>query len=244
MASVADAIRPPSITTRDMVWTIPADCYPQPMNTFDEAYRTAGAYFGELPEAVLFKHLGMLDPGLPVLDIGSGQGRNARFLARHGFTIDALDPSDVTVEQLTRSVTEDGLSIRPIRGTFQDLTPADETYGTVLVFGLIPLLDRAEIDALAAMVTSALCGGGLLFVTAFGTWDPAYPRHASEWAAVGANSFRGPEGNLRTYLEPGELTRLFPGLDEIHTWEGLGPEHQHGSGPAERHGMAEAVWRR
>jgi len=122
--------------------------------------------------------------------------------------------------------------------------PADGIYGTILVFGLIPLLERPEIDALAEAVTSALCGGGLLFATDFGIWDPGYSRHASEWATIGTNSFRGPEGNLRTYLESGELTRLFPGLDEIHTWEGLGPEHQHGSGPAERHGMAEAVWRR
>lgn len=49
---------------------------------------------------------------------------------------------------------------------------------------------------------------------------------------------------LRTYLEPGELTRLFPGFEIVHSREGLGPEHRHGGGPAEHHGFAEAVLRR
>ncbi len=214
------------------------------MNTFDEAYRTADGYFGEQPEAALVKHLALLDPGLPVLDIGSGQGRNALFLARNEFTVHALDSSVVAVEQLSRTATEHCLKIQSIHGTFQELAAAEGTYGTTLVFGLIPLLNRAEIDALAAMVTSALGAGGVLFVTAFGTWDPAYDRHASEWLAVATNSFRGPKGNLRSYLEPGELRALFPTFAEVSSWEGLGPEHRHGDGPFQRHGMAEAVLRR
>ncbi len=45
-------------------------------------------------------------------------------------------------------------------------------------------------------------------------------------------------------LEPGELTGLFPDLSPVHTWEGTTPEHRHGDGPSERHGLAEAVLRR
>ena len=214
------------------------------MNSFDDAYRTVDGYFGEQPEKILVTHLPDLDMDRPVLDIGSGQGRHVLFLADEGFTVDALDPSGVAVDQVARMGVERGLPVRAIQGTFQDVAGADGNYGTILAFGLIPLLSRPEIEALSAMVASALAPRGLVFITAFGTWDPAYPRHASRWHAVGPNSFRGPRGDLRTYLEPGELTRLFSGFDVVASWEGLGPAHRHGMGPFERHGLAEAVLRR
>jgi hypothetical protein len=48
----------------------------------------------------------------------------------------------------------------------------------------------------------------------------------------------------RTYLEPGELRSLFSDWQVVDSWEGLGPEHRHGTGPVERHGLAEAVFRK
>jgi len=214
------------------------------MNLFDEAYRLADGYFGGQPERSLVGHVANVDAGRPVLDIGCGQGRNALFLAREGITVDALDPSSVAIDQVSREAGEHRLPIRTIRGTFQDISATDGTYGAILAFGLIPLLDRAGIEGLIGLVTQALSPGGLLFVTAFGTWDPAYARIASEWQEVSTRSFRGPNGDLRTYVEPGELRQLFSDFDAIHCWEGLGPEHRHGSGQVERHGMAEAVFRR
>jgi len=214
------------------------------MNSFDDAYRRGDGYFGELPERLLVTHLTSLEQRLPVLDIGSGQGRHALYLGGEGFTVDALDPSGVAVDQVSQAAEARDLPVRAILGTFQDLTDAEGVYGTILAFGLIPLLGRPEIDALAAMVPSALAPRGIVFITAFGTWDPAFTRHASEWREVDANSYLGPNGEIRTYLEAGELTRFFPGFEVIHSWEGLGPAHRHGDGPLERHGLAEAVLRR
>jgi cyclopropane fatty-acyl-phospholipid synthase-like methyltransferase len=214
------------------------------MISFDDVYGAGEGYFGEWPERTLVTHLADLDKSRPVLDIGCGQGRHALYLADHGFTVDALDPSGVAADQVACAAADRGLPVRTIHGTFQDLATSDGTYGAILVFGLVPVLGRPEINALAAIVTSALAPRGFLFITAFGTWDPAYPRHASEWHEVGANSFRGPGGDLRTYLEPGELMGFFPDFDVVHSWEGLGPEHRHGAGSVERHGLAEAVLRR
>ena len=52
------------------------------------------------------------------------------------------------------------------------------------------------------------------------------------------------DGTVRTYLEPGELPKLFRGFSVVHYEERLGPEHRHGDGPPERHALAEAVMRR
>jgi len=214
------------------------------VDDFDAAYRSTPDYFGAEPEALLVRFADLLDLSHPVLDVGCGQGRNTVFLARRGFSVDALDPSPVAVEQVGSLAEGKGLSVRTIHGTFQDLNNGGHRYGGILLFGLIPLLTRAEIADLASYVMRGLETGGMLFVTAFGTWDPDFPHRAGTWRREGENSFRSPDGRLRTYLESGELTALFPDLSQVYSWEGMTPEHRHGDGPSERHGLAEAVLRR
>lgn len=214
------------------------------MDDFDREYTTTAHVFGSEPEDALVRFADLIDSARPVLDVGCGQGRNSLFLAGRGLTVDALDPSRVAVEQVAREAIAEGLPIRTIHGTFQKLENADHAYSAMLVFGLIPVLERPQIEDLVEAVGRLLGAGGLLFITAFGTWDPDYAVRAAEWVEVDRNSFRSPGGRIRTYLESGELTALFPGFKTVHIWEGLGPEHRHGDGPLERHGMAEAVLER
>ena len=119
------------------------------------------------------------------------------------------------------------------RGPVRRLLP--KRYGAILVFGVIPELRRDQVTALVSTIERNLAQDGLLFITAFGTWDPAFGRHQNEWAEDAQNSFCSLDGLVRTYLAPGELVALFPGLDVVHSWEGLGPVHRHGDGPLERH---------
>ena len=214
------------------------------MDNFDAFYGSTPDYFGADPEASLVRFAGLLDPSQPVLDVGCGQGRNTVFLARRGFSVDALDPSRVAVEQISRLAENNGLAVRTVHGTFQYLKNGDYRYGGILLFGLIPLLSRTEIAELASFVMSGLDTGGILFATAFGTWDPDFQHRAGTWFKEDENSLRSPDGRLRTYLEPGELTALFQDLSPVYSWEGMTPEHRHGDGPSERHGLAEAVLRR
>ena len=214
------------------------------MDNFDSEYSATPDLFGAEPESSLARFANRLDPSRTLLDVGCGQGRNSLYLARRGLTVDALDPSQVAVEQVGRAAAAHDLPIRTIQGTFQDLGDTGRDYSGIFVFGLIPVLTRLQIGELVRAVDTHLGRGGHLWITAFGTWDPDYPLRAADWVEEDRNSFRSPDGRLRTYLESGELVALFPGLETIHSWEGLGPEHRHGDGPVERHGMAEAVLRR
>ena len=214
------------------------------MKGFDGVYNTVPDYFGAEPDPLLVRHVDLIDRSHPVLDIGCGQGRHAFYLARRGFAVDALDPSSAGLQQVEKTAAEEALSIRTIRGRFADVDESAPKYGCILVFGLIPLLDRDEIRDLVRIVETNLGPGGTLFVTAFGTWDPAYPNHESTRREEGCNSFRSIDGSLGTFLEPDEIVTLFPFLEVVEHQEFLGPEHRHGDGAPERHGRAEAVLRR
>jgi SAM-dependent methyltransferase len=214
------------------------------MDRYDDYYRSTPDVFGSAPNQILVEHAKLIDSSATALEIACGQGRNSFFLARRGITVHALDPSVEAVGQVKAVAEKEGLAIRTIHGGFADLQPEAGGYGAILVFGLIPDLKREHVTALVATIKKVLAPKGLLFITAFGTWDPAFENHQREWTEESENSFCSLDGVVRTYLEPGELVALFPGLDVVHSWEGLGPEHRHGDGPPERHGLAEAVLRR
>jgi cyclopropane fatty-acyl-phospholipid synthase-like methyltransferase len=211
---------------------------------YDETYAASEAHFGEAPDPSLVRSDHLLDPALPVLDIGCGQGRNAIYLARQGIEVHAFDPSRVAIEQLRAVVERDKLPLHAACAGFEEVRPKRSDYGGVLVFGLFQELEWQRIGLLRRFCRSHLGSQGLLWVTGHTTEDPDYARHAAEWEDIGLNSYRGPGGTVRTYLEPRQIIVLFEDYEVVHHWEGLGPEHRHGDGPVERHGRTEAVFRK
>ncbi len=212
--------------------------------SYDEQYSQTKDVFGREPERILAAFESRLDRNHPVLDIGTGQGRNSLFLARRGFRVDAIDPSAVAVDALRAVAKTEQLPLRAFACGFDSFTPEVDSYGGVLLFGLVQILSRAAIDSLVGSIGRWLAPGGLLFVTAFTTADDSYARYPGDWDTVGRHSFANGRGDVRTFLEPGELPTLFPGFETEHHWEGMGSEHHHGDGAMERHAMAEAVLRR
>lgn len=208
---------------------------------YDQAYRDTTSYFGGAPDPLLQRWASRLDPRLPVLDVGCGQGRNAVYLARQGLTVHAVDPSRAAIDQLRQQTAGESLTILTVRAGFSDAKLERNDYGGILVFGLVQELEWPQIGNLTAFCWRYLTNGGLLILTAFSTLDPIYPHHHRTWHSIGHNSYRSPEGGIRTYLEPEQILALFDGYEVLHHWEGLGPEHRHGDGPPERHGRVEAV---
>jgi tellurite methyltransferase len=141
----------------------------------------------------------------PALDIACGNGRNAIFLAELGFTVDALDISDVAIERVSRVATERAL---PIRARRVDLTRLaafpHPPYQLVIDFFY---LERP----LFGPISETLAPGGILLFQTFVGERPAFP----------ARSF-GP----RFGLEPGELRRAFAALELLQYDEvEIGDDH-------------------
>ncbi len=208
---------------------------------FDRAYGAVENLFGEAPDPLLVRYLDAIDVSRPALDLGAGQGRNTFFLARRGVEVHALDPSRVAVDAVLHVAVSESLPVSGFATDFESFAAPVASYSAVLAFGLLPLLDWSAVATLDRALAGWTSQGSLVLVTGFTTEDPRYEEVAATCKRVGENSFARPDGELRTYLEPGQATELFRGFELLHHWEGLGPEHRHGDAPPERHGMFELV---
>lgn len=143
---------------------------------WNRKYREKGPEsFGSEPTEWLVAHRHLLppEPRGRALDVACGNGRNAAYLARLGFTVDALDVSDVVIAWLQERVEREGLSVHP---RCCDLTheplPRRE-YQVVLNFNYL------QRDLFAAL-KDATAVGGLLVFESFTRLQVELPRGPSE----------------------------------------------------------------
>ena len=103
------------------------------------------------------------------LDIAMGTGRNAIFLASHGYEVDAIDYSEVAVEKVRSFAQKESLSINAAQADLSDYQIAEGTYDVILNFYF---LERSLIP----QIKKALKPGGMLLFETYTVEQPQYGR--------------------------------------------------------------------
>lgn len=93
------------------------------------------------------------------LDVACGNGRNALYLARLGFAVDAVDVSDVAVDRLRAAAEERGLPVTPLPADLERDPLPDRDYDVVVNMNFL------QRDLLAALGEALRPGGLLVFET-------------------------------------------------------------------------------
>jgi tellurite methyltransferase len=166
---------------------------------WDNRFRGKGFALGKEPNPFLKKYLRFLPKGR-ALDLASGEGRNAVFLAQHGFDVDAIDISGKGLKKARQLAIEMGVKIHTILSDLDDHPIEREEYDLIANFyflkrGLIPRLKKGLKR-----------GGRIIFET-----------YTLEHRTLGAE---GPR-QAKYFLKPNELLRLFKDFRILFYREGI-----------------------
>ena len=130
---------------------------------WNERYQERGALWGAAPNQFVIDRLAGLKP-CRVLDMGSGQGRNAIWLAEQGHQVTAVDLSDVATEQALQIAATLGVDLEFIAADLAEWEPLPESFDLVLLAYLqAPEEHRRTLHAKAVR---ALAPGGQVVVIA------------------------------------------------------------------------------
>lgn len=211
---------------------------------YNSKYSSNKAVFGYEPEKLLLENYRLIDNSCPVLDIGAGQGRNSLFLARSGYAVEALEPSEVGLKQIKESSELENLPVFCSLGDISSFEPKTDSYSAVLFFGIFQILKRDEIEYLLKNLKTWTDNESLIFLTLFSTGDPSYGGHKMNDKEISPNSFEDNSGNIRTYFEQDEILEMFIEYEKVHFDSRMTDAHQHGDGIIHRHHMIEGIFKR
>lgn len=175
-----------------------------------DARYAAGAHSDlEAPCGVLAQHINLAPVGR-ALDVACGAGRNALFMARRGFAVDAVDISDVGMALGRRVAQQQQLAITWYCMDLLD-RPALPAYGYNLI-----LMCHFIAPELLARLPAHLAAGGVLMVEQHLLWSERSDPVAGGLSGPRSERFRVAPGALRTCLQQAD-----PSLQMLAEEEGL-----------------------
>jgi 2-polyprenyl-3-methyl-5-hydroxy-6-metoxy-1,4-benzoquinol methylase len=154
---------------------------------------------GKEPNPFLKKHIRLLPKG-KALDMATGEGRNAVFLAQHGFEVDAVDISEKGLKKVKKLAREKGVKIKTFLVDLDQYQIEKERYDLIANFYF---LRRRLIPRIKKGLKR---GGKVIFET-----------YLLEHRTLGTG---GPK-QAKYFLKPNELLRLFKEFRILFYREGI-----------------------
>ena len=151
------------------------------------------------PARWLVDHAHVLPETGDALDVASGSGRNALWLAARGLNTLAIDRSADAIAGIRRAAADRHI---PLRAEVVDLETPESTL-PVSAFDVVVVVHYLHRPLFPALIASLRPGGVLVYET--------FSR---------AQALRGKPTNPAFLLEPGELRRLVAPLDVLFEREG------------------------
>jgi 2-polyprenyl-3-methyl-5-hydroxy-6-metoxy-1,4-benzoquinol methylase len=166
---------------------------------WDERFGKKQFAFGKEPNPFLKRHIGLLRKG-KALDIATGEGRNAVFLAQHGFDVDAVDISKMGLNKARKLAKEMGVKIHTFHADLDTYQIKNGRYDLITNFYF---LKRSLIPRIKKGLKK---GGKIIFET---------------YTLEHRNLATGGPKESKYFLKPNELFRLFHGFRILRYREGI-----------------------
>ncbi|ESS72979.1 methyltransferase type 11 [Methyloglobulus morosus KoM1] len=131
---------------------------------WDERYSAEEYVYGTTPNKFLEENVNFIPKG-KVLSLAEGEGRNAVFLAKQGYSVTAVDASRVGLEKARKLAEDNGVVIEFIYADLEEYDIGENRWdGIVSIFCPVPSVLRKELHK---KVVAGLKQNGVLLLEAY-----------------------------------------------------------------------------
>ena len=131
---------------------------------WDERYSAEGYAYGTTPNTFLAANVSRIPQG-SVLSLAEGEGRNAVYLAKQGYTVTAVDGSRVGLDKARKLAEENDVEVEFIHADLATFELGDDRWdGIVSIFAPLPSPVR---KALHQKVVAGLRRNGVFLLEAY-----------------------------------------------------------------------------
>jgi len=167
-------------------------------------------FFVDKPDENLVRYVEQLEiPVNRVLELGSGPGRNALYLAEHGSQVDAIDLAQTSIDWANERARERQLDISFRQGNLFELPFEQGAYDFVYDSGCFHHIAPHRRHDYIRVVSDALRPGGCFALTCFVEGGQYGGSDMTDWDVYRQRSLNGglgfTEEKLRSIFEPFEV---------------------------------------
>ena len=140
--------------------------FDDPRAFWDSRFSAPDYIFGRAPNRFLVSQAALFRPGMRVLDVATGEGRNAVWLAQQGCEVTGVDISPKGLEKARRLASEAGVTVRYELGDVRDYAwQADAFDAVVTIF--IQFAAPHEREAVFEGMQRAVRSGGCVVLQGY-----------------------------------------------------------------------------
>lgn len=184
---------------------------------FDREYKEKDFFWSKNPDKSVKLVLNYKKKG-NVLDLGVGEGRNALFLAKHGFDVTGVDFSREGIKKFEDIAKKQNLKIKGLVGDLRKFN-FDKKYDVIISNATLHFLKENEIRNIIKKLKENTKKSGLNIITVFTEENPGK--------------------NFPYLFKKNELKEFYSDWDIIKYKELMTPLEKHGKdGKWHRHGVA------
>lgn len=140
--------------------------FANPRETWDARFSSDEYIFGTEPNVWLAQHADLFKPGMRVLAVADGEGRNSVWMAQQGLQVDAFDISPVGIEKAKKLAQQQGVDVNFSIHGIEDYPWTTGDYDAVVAI-FIQFADPDTRAALFKRMKSALKPDGVLLLQGY-----------------------------------------------------------------------------
>ena len=180
---------------------------------YEKWYQCDGYFWGTEPAELCYELIRLIPPGkdIKVLDIGCGEGKDAVFMAKQGYSVTAFDITENGIRKTRQMAEENGVELEAY---IDDVNSFElkENYDIIYSTGTIQYLDDDKIDSFFEKVKAHTNKNGINWFNVF--VDKPFIPLPPDWDE---GEKMWPTAKLFTYYPDWKFERIDETIFECHS---------------------------